>query len=197
VIALTIVYMGFQDGLLEQFAWYREHRASWQERLTAVSWQQMIWLLFTVAVTPAICEEMLFRGAVTGALAKHLSTARTCVLVGVMFGLFHSDPLQLLPTALLGMLLTWLALRTGSLVPCILFHLIFNGVTLAMHRWVPEEAVSFEMEVGLLRALTLGGAAVTMAALWGLWPRAPRELDHTPAGRAPTGAQNATGVNAS
>jgi sodium transport system permease protein len=197
VIALTIVYMTFQDGMLEQFVWYREQRVLWQDRLTATSGPQMIWLLLTVAVTPAICEEMLFRGVITSALVPHLSAAKTCVLVGVMFGLFHSDPLQILPTALLGMLLTWLALRTGSLVPCILFHLIFNAVTLAMHRWMPETSVSFDLEVRLLWALTLGGAAVTLAALWGLWPRTPRDLDHTPEGRAPTGVQNATGVNPS
>jgi sodium transport system permease protein len=84
--------------------------------------------LLLMAVTPAICEELLFRGVVLRGLATRMAPAAAVVVTGVLFGLFHVDAYRLLSTTLLGILLSWLALETGSLVPSMIAHGVNNGV---------------------------------------------------------------------
>ena len=45
-----------------------------------------------------------------------------------MFGLFHIDVYRLLPTALLGVMLSFITWRSGSLLPAIAAHFLNNAV---------------------------------------------------------------------
>ena len=84
--------------------------------------------LLLVAVTPAICEEALFRGVVLRGLATRLPPASAIIITGVLFGTFHLDVWRFLPTALLGVLLSWVALASGSLVPSMIIHFCNNAI---------------------------------------------------------------------
>src|SRR6185295_11760293 len=66
--------------------------------------------LFLVALTPAICEEALFRGPILRGLASRLQPVAAIALTGLFFGLFHVQIERIVPTAFLGILLSWLAL---------------------------------------------------------------------------------------
>jgi sodium transport system permease protein len=90
--------------------------------------------LLLVAATPAICEEVLFRGVVLRGLATRLAPSAAVVITGVLFGMFHLDVYRLLPTVTLGVLLSWVALESGSLVTSMVAHFLNNAVlvTLAM-----------------------------------------------------------------
>lgn len=108
-----------------------------------------------VAVTPAFCEEMLFRGYLLHHM-QPLPVWGRILLCGGLFGLFHLDPVRFLPTAILGIFLTWGALRSGNLLYAMLFHLFNNGLsTLAT-------TVSGSADAA---ALESAGTAVTPAAL--------------------------------
>ncbi|WP_164102585.1 ABC transporter permease subunit/CPBP intramembrane protease [Candidatus Laterigemmans baculatus] len=92
------------------------------------------WLILAcLAVTPAIVEELCFRGYLFSALAEKGSPAKAIGVTAVIFGLFHvltGSTLLLerfLPTAMLGVVLGWIAWRTGSVWPGILLHLTHNG----------------------------------------------------------------------
>ncbi len=89
-------------------------------------------LLLLIAVSPAICEELLFRGALVSGLRQWLRPWAVVVVVGLLFGLFHISIFRILPTALLGMLLTYFVLRSGSLYPAILIHLLNNGLAVML-----------------------------------------------------------------
>ena len=91
-------------------------------------------VLFAVAVSPAVCEEVLFRGAVFSGLRSRLRPWTAILLTGLLFGVFHLYLHRILGTALLGIALTWLAWRTRSLWPCVLFHLLNNGISVLMIR---------------------------------------------------------------
>jgi sodium transport system permease protein len=90
--------------------------------------------LLLVAATPAICEEVLFRGVVLRGLATRLAPSAAVVITGVLFGMFHLDVYRLLPTVTLGVLLSWVALESGSIVTSMVAHFLNNAilVTLAM-----------------------------------------------------------------
>jgi sodium transport system permease protein len=88
--------------------------------------------LLLVAVTPALCEEVLFRGVVLRGLATRLAPAAAIVITGVLFGMFHLDVWRLLPTTALGILLSWVAYQSRSLYPSMLVHFINNGMLVTL-----------------------------------------------------------------
>ncbi|PHQ34548.1 ABC transporter permease subunit/CPBP intramembrane protease [Rhodopirellula bahusiensis] len=91
-------------------------------------------LLLTMAATPAIIEELCFRGYLFSAFSNVLRPWQTVCITAVLFGLFHvfvgSTLLveRFLPTTLLGLLLGWVAFRTGSVWPGVVLHFFHNGM---------------------------------------------------------------------
>jgi len=88
----------------------------------------------TVVVVPVV-EELLFRGVLLRALLRLFGPAGrlagptlAVVVTGLLFGLAHDEGLELLGLAGFGMVLSWLAYRTGRLGPGILAHGAFNLV---------------------------------------------------------------------
>jgi sodium transport system permease protein len=88
--------------------------------------------LLLVALTPAICEEVLFRGVILRGLATRVAPSAAIVITGVLFGIFHLDVWRLLPTTLLGILLSWLAYESRSLVPSMVAHFLNNGILVTL-----------------------------------------------------------------
>ena len=101
---------------------------------------QPAWLvLLAVAVTPAVCEEFLFRGFVLSALDRPGHRRLAVVLSAFAFGAVHMIPQQVFYATLLGLVLGLMALRTGSIWPGLAFHLTFNGISVLKERWsVPD-----------------------------------------------------------
>ena len=100
----------------------------------------LVFVLFVFAVTPAVCEEFFFRGFVLGSLHR-LSAVMAIVVSSILFGLMHvltSNVLMVerfLPTALIGVLLAVIALRTGSIWPGMIFHAIHNGLQFTLNHY--------------------------------------------------------------
>lgn len=96
-------------------------------------------LLAVVAVSPAICEELLFRGAILSGLEKRLPSWVLIPVVGILFGVFHISIYRVVLTGLTGIVLTYVVWRTRSLWNGILVHFLFNGtaVLIASER-VPD-----------------------------------------------------------
>jgi sodium transport system permease protein len=90
--------------------------------------------LFLMAVSPAICEELLFRGALLRVSRKVLSTPGVVLLNGVLFGAFHLSVYRFFPSAILGIFLAIIVIRSGSIIPAMLFHFLNNASTLWVSR---------------------------------------------------------------
>jgi len=91
-----------------------------------------LWLsLAVLAVLPALFEEMLFRGLLLPSLEK-LGLWRAALVSGMLFALPHAR-LEALPAhLLLGVLLAWLTLLTGTLFSAMLFHGVYNAAILLL-----------------------------------------------------------------
>ncbi len=86
-----------------------------------------VWeMLLILAVLPGICEEIAFRGALLHGLRRRYSPVVLCLVVGLIFGLFHLDLVRVLPTAFLGVTVAAVTLVTGSLYPAMLWHALHN-----------------------------------------------------------------------
>jgi len=90
-------------------------------------------VLFALAFTPAVIEELCFRGYLFSALRTVMSPWRVIVLSSFLFGLFHVLTGSVLlierffPTMMMGMFLGWIAWRTGSVYPGMALHAVHNG----------------------------------------------------------------------
>jgi len=89
-----------------------------------------LWQSFLiVAIAPGICEEVLFRGMMPRFFEKY-GMKVNIVLTAFLFAAFHLDPFRFLPVFLLGLLLGYLTLRSGSIYNSMLSHAINNGLAL-------------------------------------------------------------------
>ena len=69
-----------------------------------------------VAMLPAICEEAVHRGVILHTMYSVRREWMVVLIMGIYFGLFHSDPLRFLPTAILGALMSYIMLETENMV---------------------------------------------------------------------------------
>jgi membrane protease YdiL (CAAX protease family) len=87
---------------------------------------------FALAITPAICEEILFRGLILSALLKKFSPSISIIVSAGLFAAFHMDLYRFLPTMVLGLLLGWIVYKTRSIFLSILFHFMNNALSVLL-----------------------------------------------------------------
>ena len=94
------------------------------------------WLPFLLmAALPALCEEVAFRGFILSGL-RHLGHKWWAIgLSAAFFGIAHPVIQQSIAAATVGLVIGYVAVQTGNLVPCILFHMTYNGLMLASAQW--------------------------------------------------------------
>ncbi len=97
-----------------------------QRLLRAASISQFLWILFALALVPAVCEEFLFRGFLFGSFQAARGPAQALMLSAVLFGIFHRNLQTLLPTTLAGVALAFIVLRSGSLYNAVIAHAAVN-----------------------------------------------------------------------
>lgn len=97
--------------------------------------EQPIWLiLLSFAVAPAICEELAFRGFVLTGFSRSGRTGIAIALSAVTFGVMHMIPQQVFNATLLGLVLGLIAVRSGSLLPGVVFHFFNNALAVVRER---------------------------------------------------------------
>jgi sodium transport system permease protein len=126
-----------------------------------------LWLtLLALALTPALCEEALFRGLTLPSLASRFGGRAAIAGSALLFAAFHVSLYRLVPTALLGLLLGALRWRSGSLWPSIAFHAVNNTLVLTLVRTgrdnppLPTNVVGLAGLAAAVIALTVGMAVV-------------------------------------
>ncbi|MCD4657184.1 MAG: CPBP family intramembrane metalloprotease [Planctomycetes bacterium] len=94
----------------------------------------MLWLAttFAVVVGAPIFEEIVFRGFLFQALRKHQSIMLAATSQGFIFAILHMSLSAFLPLWVLGVVLALMAEKFQSLLPSIIAHAIFNGITILM-----------------------------------------------------------------
>lgn len=103
----------------------------------------IIWLtLLHVAVVPAVCEEILFRGYVLRAFEKSWGIWTAIIVSGILFGLYHLQLTNLLPLAAIGILLAFITWASGSIVPAMVAHFVNNGSSVVLGTFYPESALA-------------------------------------------------------
>ncbi|MBI4580175.1 MAG: CPBP family intramembrane metalloprotease, partial [Planctomycetes bacterium] len=101
--------------------------------VSAPLWQ----VLLLLAIVPAVAEELFFRGFVLSGLSQGLSKWPAILTAALTFGIYHFILDRVPVTALLGICLAWLCWQSRSILPCVLFHALHNGLLMGLDRLSP------------------------------------------------------------
>ena len=96
------------------------------------------WILLYVMLYPAIWEEIAFRGVILKLQLKKYSKMASIITNGILFGLSHFIGLlsgqslggtlgQVFFASCLGIAISYVFIKTGSLLPCIIIHYLVNS----------------------------------------------------------------------
>lgn len=87
--------------------------------------------IFSLALVPAVCEELIFRGLIFKGL-KRYGKAFSIILSAVMFAIFHMSYQQLLYPFLMGLFLAVIMYYENNIIYTIIFHFTNNFFSLTI-----------------------------------------------------------------
>ncbi len=147
-VAVTLCVLPLNEAIGEFFI-ERLHIPDFLSRInaqvfTSYSREELLWLIFVVCLSPALCEEILFRGYVQRTLERALGV-KSIFIAGIIFGLFHMQPINLLSLSLLGILFGFFFYRSKSIFPGMAAHCTNNlCAVLSLYR-TPDDRTALEM----------------------------------------------------
>ncbi|MEM1057504.1 MAG: type II CAAX endopeptidase family protein [Bacteroidota bacterium] len=152
------------------------------------------WFLFVaVAITPAICEELIFRGYLQRQVERGMGLVWSIVLVGIVFGLYHLQLSKAIPLAALGIYLGFVVWATGSVWTGALVHLLNNGFAVVMvtiARSQPDLDLEAIETMGIPGYLAAASLVLTAAVCYAIYQRRHQIVGDTP-DAAPTQDESA------
>ncbi len=128
--------------------------------------------MIVIAVLPAICEEIFFRGFLLSCFKGEKNVVIGIIISSLVFGLMHFDIYTLLPAMLMGAVFAVVTKKTETLLLSVLFHydnnctsirqLFFGGDgTEQIADILPKELLYLS-----LRYLAVGAVCVVLPYIW-------------------------------
>lgn len=111
--------------------------------------------LFIVAMSPAICEEAVFRGVILHSFKPEKCKWLAIVVTGLLFGACHGSLWRFFPTAFLGIMMGYILVETDNMIYNGIFHFINNAVP-----------VTLLFLMGGVTSSVDTGAALSAGAIW-------------------------------
>lgn len=83
-------------------------------------------------ICPPICEEAIMRGAILSNFRGVKKDWVIILVVAVMFGILHLDPVRLINTSILGACMAYLMVKRNNFILPAMFHLINNFLSIGL-----------------------------------------------------------------
>lgn len=90
-------------------------------------------IIFVVAVTPAICEEVFFRGYIQKSFELKFKPFWAALITALFFGLYHFNPYGLIPLVMLGLFIGYSAYMSNSIVVPMFIHFLNNFISAILY----------------------------------------------------------------
>ncbi len=125
-----------------------------------------LWLAVAlIGLLPAFCEELTFRGFVLSGLRHSGHKWRAIALTAFFFAVAHPLMEQKINAFLLGLMLGYLAVQTGSVWPPMVYHFVHNSALYLFKRiGILEQIVADDLYAGL--ALCVGTLLAVVIVFW-------------------------------
>ncbi|HMP82799.1 MAG TPA: ABC transporter permease subunit/CPBP intramembrane protease [Verrucomicrobiota bacterium] len=126
-----------------------------------------LWLLWIVlALSPAVCEELLFRGLIFSGFRKYGAWV-AIVVSALLFGIAHASIYRLLPTFALGLLMGVVIWRSGSIYCSMLVHALNNGLIITVLYYLESKKSQELLEMTMVPwSMTVPAIALTLVGVW-------------------------------
>lgn len=132
------------------------------EKVFAMLATRDVWTFLMVGITGPILEEVLFRGIILDGFLRRYSPLKAVFWSAFLFGLFHLNPWQFIPGFLTGLLMGYVYLKTRSLIPVILMHMVNNSLSWLIMYFYGSDVYSFAVLFELSRDYAMFVAAATL-----------------------------------
>ena len=125
---------------------------------------------FITVILAPVGEELLFRGAFCGVLSRY-SQGMAIVVSALTFGAAHRNPPQVINACVLGAFVALAYMKTGSLAPCVLIHVVNNAFSVIMQytagytKGARYYALLAAETVLFVTAASAAGAAIVLAIM--------------------------------
>ena len=112
--------------------------------LKEVTTSGLLLRVLVLAIIPAICEELFFRGFIQQTLMKKYSPLLAILISAFIFSTVHLQLYGFIPRVILGMLLGYLLYVSGSITPGVVAHACFNMMSIFFNylaqqaKWQPK-----------------------------------------------------------
>ncbi len=103
-----------------------------------------------IGLVPAIFEEVMFRGYIMRAYEKSWGILPAILISGLLFGMYHIQPSNILALSSLGILFAFVTYVSDSLIPAMILHLVNNGGQViygSMNTEFLESKMSADLEI--------------------------------------------------
>lgn len=143
----SIVFPEFLAGLESAMRNMEDTAAAMTVKLLyAENFGVLLLNLFIIAVIPAIGEELYFRGVLQPLIQKQWGMHAAVWVTAIIFSAIHFQFFGFLPRMLLGALMGYLMVWTGSLWMPILAHFINNGMAVVYYYFKSRGATPIDLE---------------------------------------------------
>ena len=112
--------------------------------LSATSAGEWFILVMAICVTPALCEEFLFRGYFQGTICTGMRSPWSWILTGSCFALVHQNYIGLGALLIIGIYLAFAFDSSGSIFPGMCVHLLYNGTIVLLANAVIKPGWAFD-----------------------------------------------------
>ncbi len=110
--------------------------------LNVEGWGWLAFNLVFLALVPAFCEELLFRGALMNVFQKMTRNKHLVViLTAIVFSAIHMQFFSFLSRFALGLVLGYATIYSGSLVPAIAAHFVNNAFSVVGYYFSDDKAI--------------------------------------------------------
>lgn len=123
----------------------------------------MLDFIAVVLLAPLV-EEMLFRGVIYNAFCMLLPAGVAVFFQGVLFGSVHGAMIWMLYATFMGCVLGYVRKHTGSVRPCVLMHMAFNGSSY-LFSWFASQ---YSEDSATVVFVFLGSAFVLLLSMYGI-----------------------------
>lgn len=135
-----------------------------------LDWSTVPALRWVKGLTRGIWEEVFFRGIILVLFMRIFPKRRAIILATLLFAIVHLDPMNMdlhmivdvISVFFMGLLFTYVVLKTGSLLPAIIFHYVHDiFIYLVQNTPGADESMSNVLLFGLLWISLIIGVFLT------------------------------------
>ena len=124
---LVIIYGVIFLGLFGEPSVYTDLGTTWES-----GWIDVALLMIAVAIVTPIAEELMFRGYILDSIRRIHGDWPAIIGSAILFGLVHINPFLVGQAFIGGVIYGWIRIRTGSLLPSIACHMMWNIMALSV-----------------------------------------------------------------